>query len=66
MPYPTTYVFVPFRLVPDQRLLTVDDKEYVQPVSVEIDPNLPKDAVSIEGWVEDDDEEEEMPVRKDR
>ena len=26
MPYPTTYVFVPFRLVPDQRLLTVDDK----------------------------------------
>lgn len=26
MTYPAAYVFIPFRLVPDQRLLTVDDK----------------------------------------
>ncbi|MEO8525612.1 MAG: winged helix-turn-helix domain-containing protein, partial [Caldimonas sp.] len=26
MPHTTTYFFIPFRLVPDQRLLTVDDK----------------------------------------
>ena len=46
-------------------LLTVDDKEYVQPLAVELDPNLPKDAVSVEGWVEDEgDDEEEKPVAK--
>ncbi|MGL6077008.1 MAG: PDZ domain-containing protein [Fimbriiglobus sp.] len=33
-------------------ILTVDDKEYTQPLVVEIDPNAPKDVMVIEGWQE--------------
>ena len=31
-------------------VLTVDDKEYAQPLVVELDPNAPRDVVSIEGF----------------
>jgi S1-C subfamily serine protease/photosystem II stability/assembly factor-like uncharacterized protein len=33
-------------------LLTVDGAEYTQPLTVELDPNAPKDVLVIEGWEE--------------
>ncbi|MCU0704376.1 MAG: PDZ domain-containing protein [Fimbriiglobus sp.] len=51
-------------------VFTLDDKEYTQPITVELDPNLPKDAVAVEAEeieVEDEDmDRQEVPVRRDR
>jgi photosystem II stability/assembly factor-like uncharacterized protein len=49
-------------------VLTVDDKEYVQPITVELDPNLPKDALVVEAEEVEvvDDMGEIKPVRQDR
>jgi S1-C subfamily serine protease/photosystem II stability/assembly factor-like uncharacterized protein len=35
-------------------VLTIDEKEYTQPLVVELDPNAPKDVMVIEGWEEAD------------
>ena len=35
-------------------VLTIDDKEFTQSLVVELDPNAPRDAVTLEGFEEDD------------
>jgi hypothetical protein len=48
-------------------VLTVDDKEYTQQITVELDPNLPKDAIGVEvEEVENEDEMEQIGGRIDR
>ncbi|MEO2089209.1 MAG: hypothetical protein ABGY75_06900, partial [Gemmataceae bacterium] len=42
-------------------VLTVDDKEYTQAITVELDPNLPKDAVGVEA-----DEDEDMGEEREK
>jgi photosystem II stability/assembly factor-like uncharacterized protein len=48
-------------------VLTVDDKEYTSAITVELDPNLPKDAVAVEAEEEEVNEEmEQIGGRIDR
>ena len=45
-------------------VLTVDDKEYSQPVLVESDPNAPRDLIAIGGGSDEDDDEEAREKRE--
>ena len=45
-------------------VLTVDEKEYSQPVLVEADPNAPRDMIAIGGGDGDDDEDDEEEARE--
>jgi photosystem II stability/assembly factor-like uncharacterized protein len=47
-------------------VLTVDDKEYTQAITVELDPNLPKDAIAVEMDEIEEEEEDGGVVKSDR